>query len=306
MLSVGAPACSSTGSTTSVKAPARPHVRSTSTTEPAGPPWSIRTATFDFVDASRPSPARGTVPPRAGRSLHTTLRWPVSRTGVVAPGRLPLVVFGHGYRVSAATYFALLDGLARSGIVVAAPEFPGESSALPGSEVESDLVNEPCDMEFVAASLEGNPPAGLRVALHDAPLIVAGHSDGATAAASAAYSSSCSSIPIRGTVALSVNDVPMTGAYRFGTPPALLAITGSADEVNPVSHTVALYEHAPKPAWLVTIAGGSHLGTFTTDPDLARIEAIIADFVVLVSAKDPNASARLDAAAGGRIAIQSR
>ncbi len=215
-------------------------------------------------------------------------------------------MFGHGYRVSAATYSALLDALARSGIIVAAPEFPGESAALPGAEVESDLVNEPCDMEFVAASLEGNPPAGLRDALHNAPLIVAGHSDGATAAASAAYTSDCSSIPIRGAVTLSVNDVPMTGASRFGTPPALLAMTGSADEVNPVSHTVALFEHAPKPAWLVTVAGGSHLGTFTTDPDLARIDAIIADFVFLVSARDPNGGARLDTAAGGRIAIQSR
>ena len=217
-----------------------------------------------------------------------------------------MIVFAHGYRVSGSTYAALLDDLTRSGIVVAAPEFPGESSAFPGPAVESDLVNEPCDMEFVASSLESNPPPPLRRAMHNAPLIVAGHSDGATAAAGAGYASTCSSVPIRAVVALSAEDVPMTGASRFGTPPVLLAMTGSADEVNPVAHTQALYQHAPTPAWLVTIDGGSHLGTFTTDPDLARIAAVIDDFTLMVADGDTAARSRLVNAAGGRLHLQSR
>ena len=97
------------------------------------------------------------------------------------------MVFAHGYDVSAATYSVMLDALTRAGLIVAAPEYPGESTAYPGPAVESDLVNEPCDMEFVAASLEHHPPAALRRALSLAPLIVAGHSDGATAAAWLGY-----------------------------------------------------------------------------------------------------------------------
>lgn len=263
-------------------------------------------ATFDFYDTSRTSPARGATPAHAGRALHTTVRWPVSPSGQVAPGRLPLIVFAHGYNVSAATHSAMLDDLTRAGIVVAAPEFPGESSALPGPAVESDLVNEPCDMEFVAASLERDPPAALRRALQNAPLIVAGHSDGATAAAAAGYTSACSSVPIRAVVALSAEDVPMTGASRFGAPPVLLAMTGTADEINPVGHTLALYQHVPAPAWLVTIDGGSHLATFTTDPDLARIDAMIADFASLAATGDTTARARLAQAAGGRVHLQAR
>lgn len=241
-----------------------------------------------------------------GRSLRTTVRWPVAHDGTVAPGRLPLLVFAPGFRSSGSTYAALLDELARSGIVVAAPEFPGESSALPGVAVESDLDNEPCDMEFVASSLEHDPPPPLRRALEGAPLIVGGHSDGAAAAAGAGYASTCSSIPIRAVVALSANDVPMTGASRFGTPPALLAMTGTADEVNPVAHTRALYQDAPTPAWLVTIDGGDHLGTFTTDPDLPRIAAMIADFASAVAGGDAAARGRFVHAAGGRIHLQSR
>jgi pimeloyl-ACP methyl ester carboxylesterase len=238
--------------------------------------------------------------------LRTTLRWPVADDGKVAPGRLPLVVFAHGYRVSASTYSALLDILTRSGIIVAAPEFPGESATYPGPAVESDLANEPCDMEFVAASLERDPPSMLRRALQSSPLVVAGHSDGATAAAGAGYASSCSSVPIRGVVALSANDVPMTVASRFGAPPPLLAMSGMNDEVNPVVHTQSLYEHVPGPAWFVTIDGGDHLGTFTNDPDLTRIGGTIADFTLMVAQGDAAAQMRLATAAGGRIHLQSR
>ena len=266
----------------------------------------MRQATFEFYDPARTSPARGTSPAHSGRALRTTVRWPVSSNGTVAPGRLPLVVFAHGYNVSAATYSVALDALTRAGMIVAAPEFPGESTAYPGPAVESDLVNEPCDMEFVAASLEHRPPAALRRALSDAPLIVAGHSDGATAAAWAGYASTCSTVPIRAVVALSPDDVPMTGALRFGKPPVLLAMTGTADEINPLAHTLALYRHVATPAWLVTVAGGSHLGTFTTDPDLARIDAMISDFVFMVADRGAGARARLTQTAGGRIHVQSR
>jgi pimeloyl-ACP methyl ester carboxylesterase len=241
-----------------------------------------------------------------GRTLRTTLRWPASPNGQVAPGRLPLIVFAHGYDVSAATYSTMLDDLTRAGMIVAAPEFPGESSAYPGPPIESDLINEPGDMEFVATSLEHQPPSALRNAVQDTAVIVAGHSDGATAAAWAGYASTRRTVPIRAVVALSPDDVPMTGAFRFGTPPALLAMTGTADEINPLAHTLALYHHVPAPSWLVTVDGGSHLGTFTTDPDLTRIDAMIAEFVFMVGGHSADRDARLVQTAGARIHLQSR
>jgi len=266
----------------------------------------VRQVTVEFDDPTRMSPARGPSPAHLGRTLRTILRWPVSRNGRVAPGPLPLIVFAHGYDVATATYAGMLDDLTRDGIVVAAPEFPGESTAYPGPPVESDLVNEPCDLEFVAAALERNPPDALRGALRDAPMILVGHSDGATAAAFAGYASTCSGVPVRAVVALSSDDVPMTGAFRFGKPPALLAMTGTADAINPVAHTVALYRDVPGPAWLVTIDGGTHLGTFTTDPDRTRIDGMIADFVFMEVKPDAAAAARFTDAVGGRIHVQSR
>ena len=295
--------------TTRVPTTTAPTTTTTTTTiapVPSGPPWSVRQATFELYDPTRASPARGTSPAHSGRVLRTTVRWPVAQNGHVASRRLPLVVFAHGYDVSSGTYSLMLDDLTRAGLIVAAPEFPGESTAYPGPAVESDLVNEPCDMEFVAASLERHPPAALRRVLPHAPLIVAGHSDGATAAAWAGYASTCSTVPIRAVVALSPDDVPMTGAFRFGKPAPLLAMTGTADEINPLAHTLALYGHVLAPAWLVTVDGGSHLGTFTTDPDLARVDAMIADFVFMIADHDAGAGRRFEQTAGGRIQLQSR
>jgi alpha-beta hydrolase superfamily lysophospholipase len=238
--------------------------------------------------------------------LRTTVRWPVTSNGQPAPGKLPLFVFAHGYSVSAATYSSLLDGIARLGVVVAAPDFPGESTAYPGRATESDLPSEPCDIEFVATALERKPPAPLQRVLPGAPLVVGGHSDGGTAAAAAGYASTCSDTPIRGVVALSPNDVKMTAAYRFGAPPPLLAMTGSADEINPTFNTRALYSHVPGRAWLITVDGGRHLATFTTDPDLARIEAAITDFVIFAAAHDTDAQGRLGRAGTGRLHLARR
>src|SRR5205807_3675742 len=78
-------------------------------------------------------------------------------TEIFAPthpdGRLPLIVFGHGYAVTPAPYTPLLRAWARAGFVVAAPIFPLENANAPGGPNEADLVNQPRDMSFVISSL---------------------------------------------------------------------------------------------------------------------------------------------------------
>ncbi|HEY5077059.1 MAG TPA: hypothetical protein VIJ48_06120, partial [Acidimicrobiia bacterium] len=233
----------------------------------------------------------------------TIIRWPVTRAGAPAPGRLPLVVFAHGYAVETRTYSALLDELTAAGMIVAAPELPGESAALSGPPNESDLVNEPCDLEFVAASLEGEPPLALAGALAHAPLVFAGHSDGATAAAWAGYSTlDCTGPKPTAIVALSSDDIRSQRVPR-GSSPALLAATGTDDKINPVANTVSLWLHVPRPAWLLTIEGGTHLGTFTTDPDRTRVDALIAAFI-LAHTVDLNTATRI--IGSGRLHVYTR
>ncbi len=254
------------------------------------PPWKVARTTRTYTDGARSTPARGIEPGHSGRVMRTIIRWPVTRRGVLAPGRHPLVVFAHGYAVETSTYSGLLDDLAAAGMIVAAPELPGESAALAGPPNETDLANEPCDLEFVADSVEHEPPAGLAGALARAPLVFAGHSDGATAAAAAGYSTNnCPGPKPVVVVALSSDDVVVKDAAR-GSLPTLLAATGTADEINPVSHTETLWLHVPRPAWLLTVQGGTHLGTFTTDPDRPQVDAVIITFV-LAHTVDPLAAA---------------
>ncbi len=292
------------GSPTSAAGRSSPvRVRSTTTVALNGPPWSVAQTTLIYTDPSRSTPARGSEAAHAGRVLRTVIRWPVTRGGVLSPGSHPLVVFAHGYAVSTNTYSALLDDLAAAGMIVAAPEFPGESAALSGPPDEADLVNEPCDLNFVAAALERQPPAALTGALAVAPLAFVGHSDGATAAASAGYSrNGCNGLVPVVVVALSPDDIPVNKAFH-GSAPVLLAATGTADEINPVSHTEKLWLHVPPPAWLLTVNGGTHLGTFTTDPDRPDVDAIIGAFI-LAHTVDPRAGSEI--VATGRLNLYKR
>ena len=269
----------------------------------SGPPWNVARTTRTYIDPTRPTPARGDQPGHLDRVLRTIIRWPVTSRGVLAPGRHPLVVFAHGYAVATSTYAGLLDDLAAAGMIVAAPELPGESAALAGPPNESDLVNEPCDLEFVAGSVEAAPPIGPAGALVGAPLVFAGHSDGATAAAAAGYSTNnCAGPKPSVVVALSSDDVVL-GDGASGSSPVLLAATGTADAINPVSHTETLWLHVPRPAWFLTVQGGTHLGTFTTDPDRPRVDAVIAAFV-LAHTVDPRAAA--DMIVNGRLHLYER
>ena len=281
-------ACSSARATRAhVETTTAPTTRSTTTT--TLPPTTTTTiprvvrvseTTVVYSDGTRATPARGSVAGHAGRTLTTTIRWPATADGKLAPGDHPLVVFAHGYNVRGNTYAALLDDLARAGAIVAAPELPGESTALAGPANENDLQNEPCDLRYLATAVKSHPPAALAEPLATAPVIYAGHSDGATAAVAAAYwQEPCAGPNAVAVVAMSPNDMSIDRAPSGGAP-ALLLMTGAADTINPAANTQRLWQHAPAPAWLVTLDGGSHLGTFTTDPARPAIDAIAAAFVM--------------------------
>src|SRR5205085_2252823 len=62
------------------------------------------------------------------RRLRTIIHWPAR-----VRGRVPLIVFAHGYDTEPETYEPLLDAWASAGYVVAAPELPGSARDLPGT-----------------------------------------------------------------------------------------------------------------------------------------------------------------------------
>lgn len=204
----------------------------------AAPPVSLQT--FRFVDARR------------HRVLVTEVRRVTGRGE-----QQPLVVFAHGFSLTPDAYAALLDAWARAGFVVAAPVFPGENAHAPGGPNEADLVNEPTDIHVVISSL-------LHTTLPIDPrrIAVAGQSDGGVAALGAAFAWRLRDRRIDAAVV-------MSGAWprgwHFSPGPALLAIQGTADRINPPANTRAYFALASQPKHLLWLEGATHLAPYTTD-----------------------------------------
>ena len=212
------------------------------------------------------------------RTLVTTVRYPA---GAARP--LPLVVFGHGFAVTAAPYAALLDAWARAGYVVAAPLFPLERAGAPGGPNEADLVNEPADLRFVITRLlAASATAGSRLAglIDPARIAVAGQSDGGAAALTAAYAARGRDPRVRAAVILSGSEIPgLPLAFERGSPP-LLATQGTADTVNPPVLTSAFYDRALRPKYLLRLLGAAHLPPYTTQqPQLGVVERVTIAFL---------------------------
>jgi dienelactone hydrolase len=228
-------------------------------------PYAIEERVLTFVDSAR------------GRRLVTVIRYPK------APGRFPLIVFGHGFAVTPAPYAALLRAWAHAGYVVAAPVFPLGNANAPGGPDEQDLVNQPRDMSLVitrmlAASAAPTGPLSHRI---DARRIaVSGQSDGGDTALAAAYDPRFRDPRIDAAVILSGAEIPYLSAIRFASGPPLLAIQGTADTINPPPLTYTFFDAAPTPKYLVKLLGAPHLPPYTGEqPQLGIVERVTLAFL---------------------------
>ncbi len=203
-----------------------------------------------------------------------------AENAAAASGTFPLVVFAHGFAVSAATYSELLQAVAAQGFVVAAPDFPRSSTAITASPGR-DYVEQASDVSFVITSLLGTStrPAALRTTIGSGQVAIMGHSDGGITAAGVAFDSQYRDPRVGAAVILSGGAFGFPGTWFDGVSPALLAIHGDSDEVNPFSASREMFAEATGAKWLVSVVGGSHLEPFTTDPDGPAVATVVADFL---------------------------
>jgi len=196
------PTVTTTATATTHAGPPAPH-----------PPFTVAQRVLTFVDHSRLVTYPGEAP--QPRKLVTIIRYPL------APGRFPLVVFGHGFAVTPALYARLLEAWAQAGYVVAAPLFPLENADAPGGPNEADLVNQPRDMSFVITqmlALDRGTQRPFAGAINPSEIAVAGQSDGGDTALTAAYNGAFRDRRIRAAVILSGQEIPGLGGYDFPSP----------------------------------------------------------------------------------------
>jgi dienelactone hydrolase len=238
------------------------------------PGQAFRVRLFRFVDRSRT--IRVPSGKRVPRSLETTVRYPA--TG----GPHPLIVFGHGFALTPATYHGLLQAWMRAGYVVAAPRFPLESADAPGGPNESDLVNQPRDVSFVISrllALNVRPSSVLEGRIDPSQIAVAGHSDGGVTALAVAYDRRFRDRRIRAAIVLSGAALPGMGPFPRSGPP-LLAVQGTADTINAPATTADFFRLARRPKFLLWLLGASHRHPYTDqEPQLGIVERATVAFL---------------------------
>jgi dienelactone hydrolase len=272
------------------------------TAPPAGPPYAVGVARFTLVDPARPTAALGNDPAASDRTLPVTLRYPAAGAAgaetdgaPAASGQFPLVVFAHGYNISAAAYDGFTRDLAAHGFVVAAPDFPLSSTSPPGPVTQADIDNQARDVSFLLANLSadgGALPAAVRGHVAPSEVGVVGHSDGGNTAARVASNSCCFDARIGAAVILSGDEGQSGGTWAVPGSAPMLLVQGTADTINPWSLTQRLYDDAAAPKWLVAIDGADHLAPYTTGPQRGVIVALVADFL-RARLQDPSVMARV-------------
>jgi len=296
-----------------VRTPARPSVSTTTTSappvtttipEPAattvpavapatapGPPYAVGVGRVTVEDRSRGTEARGPTPESPTRSLPVTVRYPAGGAAgteadgaAAAPGRFPLVVFAHGYDISAADYAAFLRDLAAQGFVVVAPDFPRSSTVFPGPPTQADIDEQARDVGFLVgtfgpASGDGTVAGPWQGHVANGEAGVVGQSDGGNTVARAASNSCCFQPRIGAAVVLSGDEGTSGGQWGVAGSPPMLFVQGTDDPINPWELSQALYDDAAAPKMLVAIDGAGHLEPYTTGPQRGAVVALVAAFL---------------------------
>jgi alpha-beta hydrolase superfamily lysophospholipase len=287
--------------TTTTTAPAP----TTTTAAAAGPPYAVGAVTTTYVDPTRPTPARGTAPRRPDRTLRTVVRYPAAAPvgtpeGQLPPARgpFPLIVFAHGYSIDTAAYSEALHTWAAAGYVVAAPELPLHSTALPGPAIESDIVNQPADLGVVIAELTATSgrPGPFQGMVDPARIAAIGHSDGGNTVAAMGANACCVDPRVKAIVAYAPEQAFFTQPW-FATPnPPLLVVHGTADTITRYANGKAIADGAAPPAYLLSVQGGDHEGALRNPAVRAQVDPVVLDFLAGELSGDAAALARFHVA----------
>jgi len=274
----------------------------TTTTTLPGAPFAVGQLSTTFVDTSRGQPARDGTAAQPSRTIRTTIWYPASAaptpenpTPAASAGQFPLVVFAHGYAIDAGSYSSLLHDIAMGGYVVAAPDFPGTSTAYPGEAVRDDSLNQPGDISFVITSMQqlAQQAGPLQGAIAPDAVGVNGQSDGGVTATAAGWNTCCADPRIKAGAIYTGATFAFEGEwFPPGSPPIML-VHGTADEINGYAASTSMFDRAQSPKYLLSIDGGTHLEPYVDPPWVTQVAAATVAFFDQYLKADPSAAQRL-------------
>ncbi|MFY0575067.1 alpha/beta hydrolase family protein [Cystobacter fuscus] len=239
----------------------------------ANGPYGFATRDFVFVDETRPTPPNGSFPGSPVRTLPTRVFYPVcsprleaspppaQRVPVASGGPFPLLAYAHGLSSTGANARHFAEHLASHGYIIAVPLFPLSNWRAPGGSTVADLAHQPGDPAFVMQQVArlGGADADLAAAVDTQRRGILGLSGGGLTVLIGAYHPLLKIDGIQAAVA----HAPLScfiGPGLYGRSLPVLIITGSADELVPISGPERVFMQAPPPVVLVNLLGGTHTG----------------------------------------------
>lgn len=218
-----------------------------------------------------------------------------------AGGPFPVIVFAHGFDTLPTTYTALLTSWVRAGFVVVAPLFPDENAneinslghpTLTQSEIaESDVINEPYDIAYVAGQVEsgagGDAASGapwLKGLAEPGKIALAGHSDGGQAVAALVYQTTYAptydAMAARPFAVLVLSASELSGTYAPPpSSPPLLDVQSAADTCNLPQDAATLF-HDAGGGFFLELTSAHHFSPYVgIGPSAPIVEKITAAFL---------------------------
>ena len=129
-----------------------------------------------------------------------------------------------------------------------------------------------------------------------------GHSDGGVSAAAVAFNTAVGDPRVGAAVIVSGDYGYFGGSWFPESSPALLALHGDADGVNPVSSSVRMFDADDGgPRYLVVVHDAGHLDLLLTDPSETAVIGLVADFLGGFLRGDAAARAHIDTDADGQL-----
>ncbi len=273
----------------------------------AGPRTLVTEIWYPSVGGSAKSPIAGARPDYGG-------------------GPFPVIVFAHGFDTVPTTYTPLLASWVKAGFVVVAPLFPDENAnkiaslgqpSLNQSEIaESDVVNEPFDIAYVAAKAESGAAgaassgaAWLKGLAEPGKVALVGHSDGAQAVAALVYStmtiytSTYGAMSPRPFAVVLMSGSELSGPYAApASPPPMLFVQSAADVCNLPQDADTLF-HFAGGGFFLKLASAHHFSPYIGQgPAAPVVEKTTTAFLKAALAGVPSASALSAAASSPGIA----
>jgi hypothetical protein len=292
----------------------KPAPHTTTTTLPRLRPTGIGLKTVTWTDTNpsaglvvNPAPGGSAGP----RTLVTEIWYPSIGGSEKAPttgqapdyrgGPFPVIVFAHGFDTLPATYKPLLVSWVKAGFVVVAPLFPDENAnkinslgprTTAQSELaESDVVNEPYDIAYVAGEVEsgagGAASSGaswLKGLAEPGKIAVAGHSDGAQAVAALVYSekyaSTYDAMAAHPFGVLILSGSELAGTYAApANPPPVLFVQSAVDSCNLPQEAGTLF-HDAGGGFFLKLTGAHHFSPYVgRGPAAPVVEKLTAAFL---------------------------